>query len=392
MEGNNPELPPSLTGRTAQVLKEGLLRGASDWHFTPGTRARLRVEGDIKDLECDKNAWSAAAILESWSEVTNQIGFDNATAFHIPDDRSVTALGIDGKRPRFRIHAKEQFGGMGYNLRILSDRPRKLTELKTPPVFQGLCQSRDSGLLLVCGATGSGKSTTLAATIDDIITKYAVKVDTFESPIETLFTNDGKKGLIQQHEVPLHIDDYAKAAFSALRDDPDIVMFAELRDNTAIYNAVEVAKTGHLVFGTLHTGTAIESLSRLMAARPAGSEDSYLQEVAQGLVGVLCQRLIKNLKTGKRVPVYELMIVNQTIAGVIMRADFKQLHNAISNGRNEGMFSFDDCMVQMIKDGDLDIQSALAGSRTPRDTLTHFVNLKLISSSEMEKLKQTYVV
>jgi twitching motility protein PilT len=394
MQGTNPVIPPQdSANRLVEALNEGIHRNASDWHFVPGSKPKIRVEGDVRDLQCDPSVWDDNRILSSWAWLTGQemAKVQTPKAFYVPDDRSVTTT-LGGKSVRFRAHATAMLGGMGYNLRILPSQPRKLADLNTPQLFQKLCETRSSGLILVCGATGSGKSTTLAATIDALITSQEITVDTFESPIETLFPNgEGRKGLIKQYEIPTHIESFAKGAYSALRDDPDIVMFAELRGDEAIRDSVEVAKTGHLVFGTLHTGNSFESISRIMAARPEGSEASYLQELASSLIAVLCQRLIKD-GNGKRVAVYELLIVNQTVAGVIMRADFKQLGNAMGNGRGEGMFSFDDYLVTMIQEGRIDIEAALSGSPTPRDTLDHFVNIRLINPTQEQKLRKIYVV
>ena len=314
--------------------------------------------------------------------------------FRHPDDRSVSVINLGNADPiRLRLHAKKILGDVGFTVRFLPARPRTLEETGVPADLVQLAQTRSAGIILICGATNAGKSTTGYAVVDHVLTTQKIKVVTYESPPEVIISNEGKLGVIQQHDIPNDLPDYTTAHQSSLRDDPDVVLYSELRSDEAIQKAVEEANTGHLVFGTLHTGNALQSLMRLMAARPKGSESSYLQDLSQALVAVVCQRLIRD-DAGKRLANYELLIVTDAVAAVIMRGDFKQLENAMTQGASgrAASFTFDEHLSKLVSDGRLSIAAALAGSPFPRATLEHFIAKRMLNRADEERLKSIYVV
>jgi twitching motility protein PilT len=286
-----------------------------------------------------------------------------------PQARSIELPLSDGNR-RFRVHVKHMRGGVGIDLRLLADKPMMVEQLETPEALVQLTLRRIPGLILVTGESGAGKSTTLAALVALILKKLPIKVVTYESPIEVVFEN-GEYSLVQQHEVGTHdtadITNYTEAAISAMREDPDVVMFGELRAAEEIRLAVEVAETGHLVFATLHTGTAVESVSRLISAGLTESRGFFSHKVASTLLAVLSQRLIKPAGMKMRAN-YELMVVNEAISSCISSGDFGQLDNAILTNRDAGSFHFDDHIVHLVTDGNLTVEEALSVVPQPQKT------------------------
>ncbi|AHF94996.1 hypothetical protein OPIT5_00235 (plasmid) [Opitutaceae bacterium TAV5] len=254
-----------------------------------------------------------------------------------------------------------------------------------------LIHSRSAGLVLATGQTGSGKSTTLAAIIDHLVETQPIKVITYEAPIETIFRS--RKGLVQQHEVgPYghgHIENFIEAAKSAMREDPDVIMFGELREPEAIRYAVEAAETGHLVFGTLHTGNAEQSISRLITASPGEGKEFFLNSISTALLGVVSQRLIPT-REGKLRANYELMIVNEGISGCIARADFNQIKNTMLTGRRDGMFTFEEHLEELFLSKEYSAEEVVRFSPVPRAMLRHLHNRKHITSQQFQLIGRMY--
>jgi twitching motility protein PilT len=373
------------------ALAAALKLGASDIHFTAGEDLALRVLGDI--VFVSGAAWTFAEVAAALAAL---MGIKSGPA-NVEEARkglckkplaASRTVKVGEQTVRVRIHAKAMNGGgMGFSLRVLADKPVSLAALQTPRPIVDIALRRKPGLILITGETGSGKSTTLAALMQELIETAPVKIVTYEAPVEVVFRSE--TALVQQHEVggTGDIESYIAAAHSALREDPDVVMFGELREPEEIRLAVEVAETGHLVFATLHTGTALESISRIISAAPDNARAFFQHKVAATLLGVLCQRLITS-RGGKLRANYEVMTMSEAIAARIRSGDFSQLKSAMFTGRKDGMFTYDDHLAALVRQGDYTVEEALRASPAPMETFAHFKGVGLVQASHIPGLEK----
>lgn len=378
-----------------ELISKGIAARASDWHFKTGEPVAFRVGGNV--CRNGGGALDADACARYLSELTGEQVAPDAWGKRLftPLDRTVTRE-IEERRVRLRLHAKRSRAGIGFNLRHIAEKPISMDELQTPHSFRELLR-RESGLILVTGQTGSGKSTTLAAGIDFINATREGKIISYEAPVE--IEHPSQKCLVEQHEVGLGEDiaSFEEAAVSAMREDPDVVMFGELRTPEVIRLALEVADTGHLVLGTMHTGDATQSVSRLIGAAPEGEKSFYLNKIATNLLGTLSQRLIpakreSNGESTKRLlrANYELMIVNEAIFSNINTGEFAQIPNAIVTGRKSGMFTFDDHLADLVAAKEYTAEEALNFVPNPMLTLRTFAQRRVVNPAQEQALKKRY--
>jgi twitching motility protein PilT len=238
---------------------------------------------------------------------------------------------------RFRVNVYWRNGGMGAAIRTIPNKIPTLQELELPPVIERLTQAKN-GLILVTGPTGSGKSTTLAAMIDMINKTRKDHIMTIEDPIE--FVYEHNKALINQRELNAHTLSFANALKHVLRQDPDIVLVGEMRDLETIAAAITIAETGHLVFGTLHTMGAAQTVDRIVDVFPSYQQQQIRMQLAGGLKAVISQTLLSR-KTGGRVAAREIMIVTQGIGSMIREGKSHQLYGQIQTGASEGMITLE---------------------------------------------------
>lgn len=378
-----------------ELISSGIAARASDWHFKTGEPVAFRVGGNVRR---EGDALDADVCAEYLSELTGEKVARDAWEKRLfaPMDRTVTRH-IAERRVRLRLHAKRSRAGVGFNLRHIAEKPISMDELQTPQAFRDLLR-RESGLILVTGQTGSGKSTTLAAGIDAINASREGKIISYEAPVE--IEHPSRKCLVEQHEVGAGEDiaSFEEAAVSAMREDPDVVMFGELRTPEVIRLALEVADTGHLVLGTMHTGDATQSVSRLIGAAPEGEKSFYLNKIATNLLGTLSQRLIPvssqraNGEGAKRLlrANYELMIVNDAIFSNINTGEFAQIPNAIVTGRKSGMFTFDDHLADLVAAKEYTAEEALNFVPNPRLTLRTFAQRRVVNAAQEQALNKRY--
>jgi twitching motility protein PilT len=301
---------------------------------------------------------------------------------------------IEGVKRRYRLHAKLTLGRVGFVLRAIADKPLSLSTLGVPDRFAKLMTTRSDGLMLVCGATGSGKSTTMASVLDNYIRNESGKVITFESPVEVIFPQG--KSLVQQHEVGVQeeggdIATFVDATISAMRESPHVVMFGELREIEALRKAVEVAETGHLVIGTLHTGNAVGSIERLIAAAPPGEAEGFRQKLASKLLGVLCQRLLR-LDNGQRRANFELLLGTSAVAGAIVKGNPQAIPNILTTGTSEGMFTFAAHLADLLARKEITAPVAVMQSPNPRDTLDFLVQRNAVTPADANLLRKNYAL
>ena len=281
-----------------ELLEELIERDGSDLHLVAGDPPRMRLYGDLVTMRDEP--MSADILREALSEIIPP----TATETLSRKDQVDFAYSLDGLA-RFRVNAFRHLGGMAFIMRSIPASPQSLEDLKLPNVIGQLCKET-SGLILVTGKTGSGKSTTLAAMVDDINRRVKGHILTIEDPIE--FVHGRKNCLISQREIGLHSPSFADALHSALREDPDVILVGELRDLETISTAITAAEMGILVMGTLHTNGAIQTVDRIVNAFSSEKQSHVRTMLSTSLRGVISQQLCRKKGGGGRVPAFEVMV------------------------------------------------------------------------------------
>jgi twitching motility protein PilT len=310
-----------------QYLTQVLERNGSDLHFLAGDPARVRQYGDLKNLS--DQPLTAEAVKTTLYEIMPKLAVERFEA----KDGTDFAYAIPGVA-RFRVNVMRQLNGMGAVFRAIPSSAKTAEELKLPAAVMEMCKI-NSGLILVTGKTGSGKSTTLAAMIDDINRREKGHILTIEDPIE--FVHMRKNCLISQREIGVHAASFASALNSALREDPDVILVGELRDLETMSIAVTAAEIGILVMATLHTNGAAATVDRLVNAFPADKQPHVRTMLSTSLRGVVSQQLIPKPDKQGRVAALEILINTPAVANLIRQGKMDQLENAMQSGTATGM-------------------------------------------------------
>lgn len=266
---------------------------------------------------------------------------------------------------RFRINICQQRGLPRLVCRYIPDRILTIDELGLPPAVKQLALSA-RGLLLVTGATGSGKSTTLAAIIDHIARTQSCHIVTIEDPIEFIFKD--RRSVVTQREIGIDTRTFPKALKYALRQDPDVILVGEMRDEETIEMAINGAETGHLVLSTLHTNDASETINRVIGSMPSKSNAAVRAQLASTLIGVISQRLIPRADKKGRIAAHEIMVCNARVRDMIIDPERTiSIRNAIEESENIGMCSFDQSLMRLYRQKLISEQEALANCTNVRD-------------------------
>jgi twitching motility protein PilT len=319
-------------------LKMVLEKKGSDLHFLSGDPPRVRLYGELKNLTQDPlKAEEAKEILYEIMPKTALDRFESK-------DGTDFAYGIPGVA-RFRVNVMRQLNGIGAVFRAIPSTARTMDELNLPAAVRGMCRV-NSGLILVTGKTGSGKSTTLAAMIDDINKREKGHILTIEDPIE--FVHPRHSCLISQREIGVHAPSFAAALHSALREDPDVILVGELRDLETMSIAVTAAEMGILVMGTLHTNGAAATVDRMVNAFPADKQSHVRTMLSTSLRGVVSQQLIPTADKQGRVAALEILVNTPAVANLIRQGKMDQLENAMQSGAQNGMRTMDTAIQQLL--------------------------------------------
>jgi len=310
-----------------QYLTQVLERSGSDLHYLAGDPPRVRQYGDLKPLA--DQPLSPDVVKTTLYEIMPKLAVERFEE----KDGTDFAYAIPGVA-RFRVNVMRQLNGMGAVFRAIPSSAKTAEELKLPPAVMDMCKI-NSGLILVTGKTGSGKSTTLAAMIDDINRREKGHILTIEDPIE--FVHARKNCLISQREIGVHAASFASALNSALREDPDVILVGELRDLETMSIAVTAAEMGILVMATLHTNGAAPTVDRLVNAFPADKQPHVRTMLSTSLRGVVSQQLIQRADKAGRVAALEILVNTPAVANLIRQGKMDQLENAMQSGAANGM-------------------------------------------------------
>jgi twitching motility protein PilT len=334
----------------------------SDLHLVAGDPPRIRVNGDLRALEDE--TMTAEAVSDSLAEVMPE----HARSVFERGDGVDFAYEVHGLS-RFRVNVFRQINGLGAVFRAIPSRSMSLKELGLPPVVSSLSMQRH-GLLLVTGKTGSGKTTTLAAVVDEINGRRKGHIITIEDPIE--FLHERKRSLISQRQVGLHTPSFASALRSALREDPDVILVGEMRDLETISLAVTAAETGILVLGTLHTSGAASTVDRIINTFPAQKQGQIRSMLSTSLRGVVSQQLVRRADGHGRVAAIEILINTPAVSNLIREGRSDQLESTMQAGALVGMQTMDGALRRLLE----------AGTITGREAYE-----KAINKSEFESVR-----
>jgi len=324
-----------------EYLIQALENKASDLHFISGDPVRARVHGGLKTMRDER------LTTEFVQEAVFEIMDGAAQRMFAKMDAADFAYEI-ADVSRFRVNAFRHLNGIGAILRAIPSSAMTLEELNMPKVVHQMCK-HTQGMILVTGKTGSGKSTTLAAMIDEMNRRMHGHILTIEDPIE--FVHQAKGCLISQREVGVHSPNFAEALHSALREDPDVILVGEMRDLETISIAVTAAEMGILVMGTLHTNGAAQTVDRIINSFPADKQAHIRTMISTSLRGVISQQLLPTIHRPGRAAALEIMINTPAVSNLIRQGKLDQLETAIQSGGAIGMKSMDSALMDLVEKG-----------------------------------------
>lgn len=340
-----------------QILTHAVKSGASDIHLTVGSPPAIRISGTIEFI--GDESLSPRDTLGFVDEVLNpkqKEQFLKTGDFDVA--HSISGLG------RFRVNILRQRGSVGMVLRHVRGKILNFDELNLPVALEKISDMR-RGLVLVTGTTSSGKSTTLAAVIDRINRTRSEHIVTLEDPIEFLHRNI--KAIVTQREILLDTLDFHTALRAAMREDPDVILIGEMRDRETFAAAMAAAETGHMVFSTLHTTNVMLTMDRILDMFPADQHEQIRSQLALQLRAVVSQRLLKRADGQGRIPAVEVMLNTPAIAQLMRDNMLKQIPNAIAGGKEEGMQTFNMCLVELCRKGFISKEEAMYSSDNPEE-------------------------
>ncbi len=337
-----------------QLLAFGVEQGASDCHLSSGEPPMLRIHGDLKKLD------HAPLTKEEVHSMIFDI-MDDSQRKKFEENLECDFSFEMGDIARFRVNVFMQRKGTGVVFRTIPTEILALDQLGMPRVMKELCQ-REKGLILVTGPTGSGKSTTLAAMIDFINGDFEGHILTVEDPIE--FVHKSKKCLINQRELGPHTHSFANALRAALREDPDVILVGEMRDLETIQLALTAAETGHLVFGTIHTSSAPDTVNRVIDVFPPTQQAQIRTQFAESIEAVITQTLLKK-KGGGRVAAVEIMTGSTAVRNLIREGKIHQLPGTMQVSQKDGMQTMDMALMDLASRGIVTREEAQSKSMTP---------------------------
>lgn len=330
------------------LLEECIRRNASDLHIQVGLAPILRIDGALTPIP------NMPVLTE---EIVEKLVFATLDAMQreiLMKDKEFDYSFSFGDIARFRVNAFNERGNLAAAFRLIPTKMPTIEELGMPNVVSTFADY-PRGLVLVTGPTGSGKSTTLAALVNKINSEKSVHIVTIEDPIE--FTHKSKRSVVVQREVHDDTYSFSRALKSVLREDPDVVLIGEMRDLETISAAITIAETGHLVFATLHTNSAAQSVDRMIDVFPAHQQPQIRSQLASILMAVCSQRLIPAVGGG-RVVAAEIMVANSAVRSIIREGKTHQLDTTIQTGASEGMQTMDRTLVKLVQQGVINFDDA----------------------------------
>lgn len=354
-----PELKDKYLKKKVELEVDKIFRACvklegSDLHMKVGRPPIVRINGTLRELNREPvdGEEMVRLLIPLLDERNKKILEENGGADF------AHSIDVDGVRWRFRVNMLTQLGNLGLVARRISNWIPNFEGLHLPPVMESLCKF-DQGMVLLAGVTGSGKSTTIASMLNWINRNYSKHILTLEDPIEFVYTED--KCLINQREIGQDVKNFEIAMGHAVREDPDIILIGEMRDQETFLTAIHAAETGHLVFGTIHASSAPSTIGRILDLFPEEMHGSIRSAIAFNMRGIVAQKLLKSIKPGVgRVPTVEIMTLSPMIQKLILEGKDSKLPDAIRVGKDDGMQDFTMSLKGLIDEELIDRETAFA--------------------------------
>lgn len=339
-----------------KLLAAAINYKASDLHIKVGVHPILRIDGKLMAIPNEE-----ILTKEATQELVKSIMSEEQLERFAKNKELDFSFGY--QNTRFRTNAFLEKSNISAALRLIPSKIKTLQELGLPTILQKFT-SHSQGFVIIAGPTGHGKSTTLAALINDINANKSSNIITIEDPIEYLF--EQKKSIISQREVGSDTNSFGKALKSSLREDPDVLLVGEMRDLETIEAALTLAETGHLVFTTLHTNSAAQTADRIIDVFPPHQQQQVRSQLANVLLGIVSQRLLPRT-SGGRIAACEILIANSATRSLIREGKTHQLDNIIQTSASEGMISLDKVLAELVNRGEILIDDALTWALNPKE-------------------------
>jgi twitching motility protein PilT len=366
--------PPEQTPTVRELLEELVRRDGSDLHLTVVQPPKLRIDGEQRDIE----SWPGSLTPKETSLLAYSLLTEKQKhAFEVEDELDFS-FGV-ARLSRFRANVFRQRGAIALAIRQIPFEIRSFESLGIPPVVAGFAD-RVNGMVLVTGSTGSGKSTTLAALIDKINRERRAHILTIEDPIE--FIHSHRMSMINQREVGSDTKTFAAALKYALRQDPDVILIGEMRDPETIAAAITMAETGHLVFATLHSNSAAESINRMIDVFPHEQQAQIRTQLAAVLEGIVTQQLLAKKASG-RVMTCEVLVVTPAIRALIREDKAHQIYSSMQAGAKFGMQTMNQSLYAAYLNGVITKETMVASSEDPNE-LERMIGQSGMKSSDMK--------
>lgn len=338
-----------------QILAQCVENKASDVHIKEGAGVSLRIAGSLVPLDFVPGR-------QFMEEVINEITSPEQKRMYAETGDTDLSYSPNKTIGRFRVNIHKQRALHAMTMRHVKNKIMSIEELSLPPILRNLAEAK-RGIIIVCGTTGSGKSTTLAAMLQHVNEKFPYHIITIEDPIEYEFRDE--MSMFEQREVGLDTNSFESALVHALRQDPDIIMVGEMRDKASFESALQAADTGHMVLSTLHATNASQAINRILDFYPKAEQDSIREALALNLRATIAQRLLPKALGGGVVPVNEIMINNPIIEKYIRDNELDRLSDTIKAGKEEGMISFNASLLERINNGEISEEVGLEASSEP---------------------------
>ncbi len=346
-----------LKQKMSDLLITTARQGASDLHIAVGRKPTLRIDGVLIPLQQETVITPEAADGLIAAILTPE------QKEQLKTERELDFSFSHGDNARFRTNVFFQRGYVAAALRLIPAQVRTIEELNLPPVLHDFAKM-SQGFVLMVGPAGHGKSTTLAALLDEINHTRTEHIITIEDPIEYLFSQD--RSIISQREVNSDTKTFNRGLKSVLRQDPDVIMIGEMRDSESISTAMTAAETGHLVFATLHTNSATQTIDRIIDSFPAGQQGQVTSQLAATLVGIVSQRLLPRI-SGGRIPACEILLANSAVQNLIRERKAYQIDLVIETNLQEGMMTLNRRLAQLVKQKEITLENAELYSLNPAE-------------------------
>jgi twitching motility protein PilT len=348
-----PEVKMDGAAALTALLRTAADLRASDVHLGSGEPPRVRIDGILKTISEFGDELEIEAIFQLDEAALQKIRGGVSVEFNI-------AALAEGSA---RVHIYQTLEGIAAAIRLLPARAPSLKSLSLPTSLDDLI-GFPHGLLLVCGASGSGKSTTLAALAQSALDRRSIVLITLEDPIEYALV-PGRASLVRRRQVGRDVPSFGQGLRDALRENPDLLLVGELRDSESIQMAMTAAETGHLVLATLHARSAASAITRLIDAYPPGQQEQARRQLAESLRAIVAQRLVPRARHDGRIPALEVLRVNQATANLIREGKTPQLVTVMQSARNEGMLLLERCLAEQVRDGLITLDAARAAANDP---------------------------